>query len=77
MKSNTSDKKSPLIFISTGDLSGDMHAGHLVERLKAMWGEMYPSEPPLRFAAAGSDHLKQAGADLWEDTTLWGAIGIF
>jgi lipid-A-disaccharide synthase len=77
MESNTSDKKSPLIFISTGDLSGDMHAGHLVERLKSMWGEMYPSEPPLRFTAAGADHLANAGAELWEDTTLWGAIGIF
>ncbi len=77
MNSLTTENRGPLIFISTGDLSGDMHASHLVVRLQKLWDEKYPSRPPLRFAAAGSTHLEQVGCDLWEDTTLWGAMGIF
>lgn len=77
MTINGSDRKGPLIFISAGDLSGDMHAGYLVARMREKWSELFPSEPPLRFAAAGSSHLEQAGVELWEDTTMWGAMGIF
>ena len=77
MESDGSEQYSPLIFICTGDLSGDMHAGHLVMRLREIWDELYPSEPPLRFAAAGAAHLEEAGVELWEDATMWGTIGIF
>jgi len=76
MGSPPSDK-SPLVFISAGDLSGDMHAAHLVERMRTEWSENYPGRKPIRFAAAGSSHLQDAGVEIWEDTTFWGAMGIF
>ncbi|HEX9744906.1 MAG TPA: hypothetical protein VGB30_05715 [bacterium] len=73
----SSTGKSPLILFSTGDLSGDMHASHLLPRLQEEWRNRHPDAPPLRFAAAGASHLKDAGAEIWEDTTYWGAMGIF
>jgi lipid A disaccharide synthetase len=70
-------KEGPLIVFSAGDLSGDMHAAHLVARLREEWGKRHPDEPPLRFVAAGADHLRSAGVEIWEDTTLWGVMGVF
>ncbi len=67
----------PLIFISTGDLSGDMHAAHLVSRLREEWTSRHPEATQLRFAAAGASHLDAMGVEIWEDTTFWGAMGIF
>ena len=69
--------KPPLVFISTGDLSGDMHAAYLVARMRQDWAKNHPENPELRFAAAGSSHLRDAGVEIWEDSTFWGAIGIF
>ncbi len=65
-----------LIVLSAGDLSGDMHAAHLVTRLRDEWNARHPNGPALRFAAAGSTHMQQAGVELWEDSTLWGAMGV-
>jgi len=70
-------KEGPLIVFSAGDLSGDMHAAHLVARLREEWAKRHPDEPALRFAAAGADHLRSAGVEIWEDTTLWGVMGVF
>jgi lipid-A-disaccharide synthase len=67
----------PLILFSAGDLSGDMHASFLAARLKDEWARRHPDSPFLRLAAAGANHLRAAGVDIWEDTTDWGAIGIF
>lgn len=69
--------KSPLVFFCAGDLSGDLHAAHLILRMREIWAEMNPKGPALRFAAAGSDHLRNAGAEIWEETSTWGAMGIF
>ncbi len=69
-------EKSPLVFISAGDISGDMHAAHLVDRMKEEWLGRHPGIP-IRFAAAGASHLQAAGCDLWEDSTFWGVMGIF
>jgi len=71
-----STEKGPLVVISAGDLSGDMHAAHLVARMRTEWQKRNPDKPPLRFAAAGSDHLAGEGVEIWEDSTLWGAMGI-
>jgi len=72
-----SPDKNPLVFISTGDLSGDMHASHLVERMRGEWKINHPDNPEIKFVAAGSSHLESVGVELWEDTTYWGAMGIF
>jgi lipid-A-disaccharide synthase len=69
-------RDSPSIVFIAGDISGDMHASHLLNRLKADWALRHPEAPPIRFAAAGSEHLRSAGADIWEDTTTWGALGL-
>ncbi|MFH1676485.1 MAG: hypothetical protein ABIC40_05615 [bacterium] len=74
---NDSDEKiPPLVLFVTGDISGDMHAAHLVVQLQKEWQKRHPGSGPLRIAAAGSNHLADAGAEIWEDTTYWGAIGI-
>ena len=67
----------PLIVFSAGDLSGDMHASHLAVRIRDEWSKRHPGGPPLRMAAAGASHLRDAGVEIWEDTTYWGAMGIF
>jgi lipid-A-disaccharide synthase len=67
---------SPFVFFSAGDLSGDMHAAYLARHLRDEWARRHPGST-IRFAAAGSGHLKAAGAEIWEDTTHWGVIGIF
>src|SRR3990172_12853780 len=69
-------RHAPLIVFSTGDLSGDMHAAHLVPRIRDEWKSRHPDSPNIRFAAAGSNHLRDAGVEIWEDTTTWGVIGI-
>jgi len=45
------------IFISAGELSGDLHGGKLVEALKA-------SRPDLEIHSIGGDHMAAAGAEL-------------
>jgi lipid-A-disaccharide synthase len=65
-----------MIFLSAGDLSGDMHASHLVSRLRQDWAIRHPDAPPLRFTAAGANHMRSAGVEIWEDTTTWGAMGV-
>jgi lipid-A-disaccharide synthase len=73
---STSRVNSPLIVFIAGDLSGDLHASCLLKRLQSDWALKYPGRPPIRFAAAGSEHLRSAGAEIWEDATTWGAIGL-
>jgi len=72
-----SRRNGPLVLISAGDISGDMHAAHLVDRMRVEWADRHPDLPQIRFAAAGSDHLKSRDVDIWEDSTYWGAIGVF
>jgi len=72
-----SREKGPLVLITAGDLSGDMHAAHLVDRMREEWAQRHPDIPPIRFAAAGSSHLSSRGVEIWEDSTYWGAMGIF
>lgn len=66
---------SPLIVFSVGDLSGDMHAAHLVDRLREEWTRRHNGEA-IRIAAAGAGHLRSSGAEIWEDTAGWGVMGI-
>lgn len=61
------------IFLSTGELSGDYHAMHLVKALRVAAGTR---GLPLEIAASGSHHLRAVVDDLWEETADWAGIGI-
>jgi lipid-A-disaccharide synthase len=58
------------IFFMAGELSGDMHAAELLKSIRKI-------RPKWRFSAIGSDHLRAAGAEIWEDCLRFGAIGIY
>ncbi|MEO7993738.1 MAG: hypothetical protein ABI743_05005 [bacterium] len=62
------------VLISTGELSGDYHAAHLVRALRA---EAARRGITLDIAAIGSVHLPQVADHMWEDSTRWAGIGIF
>jgi lipid-A-disaccharide synthase len=57
------------LFISAGEVSGDIVAARLVQRLRA-------HDPCLEVDAIGGDHLEAAGASLLSRATHIGAIGV-
>lgn len=59
------------IFIITGEHSGDIHAGKVVEELK----KLYPDNQ-LIIEGIGGDNLKNAGVKLFSDQKKMSAIGI-
>jgi len=64
------DQAPPVrLFISAGEVSGDIVAARLVEQLRAR-------EPGLQVDAIGGDHLAAAGAALVTRATHIGAIGV-
>lgn len=56
------------LFIITGDFSGDIHAGKVVEALRQ-------SQPDIKLAAVGGMHLKALGVNLISDQSRMGQIG--
>ncbi len=62
------------IFVSTGELSGEMHAAHLIDALQRLRGEM--GLEPARVGANGSARLKASGAILLHDVATWSELGI-
>ena len=60
----------PSIVFSAGDPSGDAHAAHLIEALKAR-------DPSLTFGGLGGPAMQQAGMTLLDDLTQAAAIGPF
>jgi lipid-A-disaccharide synthase len=64
-----SDNDSLRVFISAGELSGDMHAARLVEALRARIGD-------IQFIAIGSVNLVAAGAEVLYDTAKTSALGV-
>lgn len=62
------------MFISTGELSGDMHAAKLVTAWQAL--RQSAGLPPPEFHANGSRALKEAGAQLLHDVADWSEMGI-
>jgi lipid-A-disaccharide synthase len=70
-----SASSSPLhILISTGEVSGDLQGGYLVE---ALHRQAKARAVPLKLTAIGGQRMATAGADLLEDTTTIGSVGIF
>jgi len=60
------------VFISTGELSGDMHAARLMTTLTK-----HPFVDSLQATALGSVNLKEAGATVLHDTAVGSAMGVF
>lgn len=58
------------IFISTGEVSGDLQGGMLVEALRRQ------AAPELEIVALGGDRMKAAGATLLANTTGIGSVGL-
>lgn len=57
------------IFISTGEISGDLHGSYLIQALLAL-------DPTLEITALGGPRMAQAGAQLIADTGAISSIGI-
>jgi lipid-A-disaccharide synthase len=67
-------KQTATIFISTGELSGEMHAALLVETLqreRALLGL-----PEAIFEGNGSERMRAAGVSLLFDNATWSELGI-
>jgi lipid-A-disaccharide synthase len=62
------------IFVSTGELSGDMHAAHAIAALNTLRAEL--GLPAVNVVANGSTRLEAQGAGLLHDVSTWGEIGI-
>lgn len=62
---------SPHLFFATGELSGDMHASHLVDALRA-----HPRMPDFELSALGSSNLEMRGATLVADPVKHSALGV-
>jgi len=61
---------SKTIFLSAGEISGDMHASALVKEMKKI-------DPSLNFAGTGGKYMASAGVKLiTEENTIFSAIGL-
>ncbi len=64
----TTNHTGKTIFISAGDVSGDIHAAHLAEALKTL-------DPSLRIIAIGGVHLKKVADEFLADLASQGIHG--
>jgi lipid-A-disaccharide synthase len=66
-------KKPKKIFISTGEVSGDLQAAMLIQALLKEAGRL---NLPLEIVGLGGDRMAQAGAKILANTTAIGSFGI-
>ena len=57
------------LFIITGEYTGDIHASHVVEALKAI-------NPDVEIEGIGGENLRKAGVKLFSDQKKMGAVGL-
>lgn len=62
------------IFISTGELSGEMHGAHLAGAIQRLRSEQ--GREPAFIAGNGSRRMAEAGIELLHDVAVWGEMGI-
>ena len=62
------------IFISTGEVSGDLHGGLLS---KALFDEARKNSINLEIYGLGGDKMNNEGVQIFQDTTSISAIGIW
>jgi lipid-A-disaccharide synthase len=72
--SPVSPNAAPRIFISTGELSGEMHAAHLIRALQSLRSEQ--GLPPATCAGNGSAQMQAAGVQIEFDVATWSEMGI-
>ncbi len=60
----------PRIFVSAGDVSGDLHGANLVRAIRRL-------APDARIAGLGGPRMARAGARLLADTAWFGIIGVW
>ena len=68
IRSRMSRMKSPSIFISAGEISGDRHAAALVREIKAI-------RPDISFFGMGHTALRDQGVDIIADLTTSSTVG--
>jgi lipid-A-disaccharide synthase len=56
------------VFITAGEVSGDLNASHLVRAIREIDGS-------VEFAGIGGRYLRDAGVTLAADSSTWGSIG--
>lgn len=61
-------KKAKTVFISAGDISGDIHAAHLVQAMKEL-------DPSVRVIAIGGPRLKECADEFVIDLASQGLLG--
>jgi lipid-A-disaccharide synthase len=66
--------RTATVFISTGELSGEMHAAHLVRALQELRSEQ--GLPPAIIEGNGSKRMREAGVQLLFDVATWGEMGV-
>lgn len=57
------------LFIITGEYSGDIHASHVVEALRAV-------NPDIEIEGIGGENLRRVGVKLFSDQKKMGAVGL-
>lgn len=62
------------IFISTGELSGEMHAAHLIRSLQTLRSEQ--GLLPATCVGNGSAQMEAAGVRIEQDVATWSELGI-
>lgn len=62
------------IFVSTGELSGEMHGAHLVRAIQAERAAQ--GREPAVISGNGSRQMTDAGVELLFDVSTWGEMGI-
>lgn len=60
---------APLLFISAGEVSGDLHGARLAKALVAR-------EPSLKLRGLGSHRMRQEGVEVLGDITRYSAVGL-
>lgn len=58
------------ILVVAGEASGDLHAGHLIQQLKAI-------RPDLSFFGLGGKNMRDAGVEVASDLTELAVVGFF
>jgi lipid-A-disaccharide synthase len=66
--------QTAMVFVSTGELSGEMHAAHLVGALQALRAER--GLPPALVEGNGSQRMAAQGVRVLHDVARWSEIGI-
>jgi len=66
--------KTATIFISTGELSGEMHGAYLAEAIQQLRREQ--GQPPAIIEGNGSQRMTEAGVQLLFDVATWGEMGL-